>query len=70
LNFILFDSDFEKRTHRPNTSDFIAQQLQIMATMQAEQENRDRQQQKRKAHRPGGAARIPDVQSVPEVPLE
>ncbi|KAH9976806.1 hypothetical protein BGW80DRAFT_1290703 [Lactifluus volemus] len=55
---------------RPNTSDFIAQQLQIVATMQAEQENRDRQQQRRKAQRPGGAARIPDVQSVPEVPLE
>jgi hypothetical protein len=54
--------------HRPNTSDFIAQQLQILATMQAEQENRERQQQKRKTQRPGGVARIPDVQTVPEIP--
>ena len=53
---------------RSNTSDFIAQQLQILATMQAEQEQRERQQQKRKAHRPGGAARIPEVPSVPEIP--
>jgi hypothetical protein len=53
---------------RPNTSDFIAQQLQILATMQAEQEQRERQQQKRKAQRPGGAARIPEVPAVPEIP--
>ncbi len=53
---------------RPNTSDFIAQQLQILATMQAEQEQRERQQQKRKAHRPGGTVRIPDVPAVPEIP--
>ena len=51
---------------RPNTSDFIAQQLQILATMQAEQEQR--QQQKRKAQRPGGAARIPEIPAVPEIP--
>lgn len=50
---------------RPNTSDFIAQQLQILATMQAEQEQR----QKRKAQRPGGAARNPGVPTVPEVPV-
>jgi len=53
---------------RPNTSDFIAQQLQILATMQAEQEQRERQQQKRKAQRPGGASRIPEVPAVPEIP--
>jgi len=53
---------------RPNTSDFIAQQLQILATMQAEQEQRQRQQQKRKAQRPGGAGRIPEVPTVPEIP--
>jgi hypothetical protein len=51
---------------RPNTTDFIAQQLQILATMQAEQEQR--QQQKRRAQRPGGVARIPDVPAVPEIP--
>jgi len=53
---------------RPNTSDFIAQQLQILATMQAEQEQRQRQQQTRRAQRPGGASRIPEVGSVPEIP--
>ena len=53
---------------RSNTSDFIAQQLQILATMQAEQEQRERQQQKRKAQRPGGASRIPEVPPVPEIP--
>jgi hypothetical protein len=51
---------------RPNTTDFIAQQLQILATMQAEQEQR--QQQKRKAQRLGGAAHIPEVPAVPEIP--
>ncbi|KAI0266330.1 hypothetical protein BGY98DRAFT_1030308, partial [Russula aff. rugulosa BPL654] len=30
---------------RPNTSEFITQQLQILWTMQAEQEPRERQQQ-------------------------
>ena len=53
---------------RPNTTDFIAQQLQILATMQAEQEQRERQQQNRRVQRPGGAARIPDVPAVPEIP--
>ena len=57
-----------KPLSRPNTSDFIAQQLQILATMQAEQEQRERQQQKRKVQRPGGSARIPDVPPVPEIP--
>jgi hypothetical protein len=52
----------------PNTSDFIAQQLQISATMQAEHEQRGRQQQRRKAQRPGAATRIPEVSTVPEVP--
>ena len=53
---------------RPNTSHFIAQQLQILATMQAEQEERERQQQKRKAQRPGGVARVPEIPAVPEIP--
>ncbi|KAI9463515.1 hypothetical protein F5148DRAFT_1211265 [Russula earlei] len=53
---------------RPNTSDFIAQQLQILATMQAEQEQRERQQQKRKTQRPGGATRVPEMAIVPEIP--
>jgi hypothetical protein len=53
---------------RPNTTDFIAQQLQILATVQAEQEQRERQQQKRKLNRPGAVARAPDVPPVPEIP--
>ncbi|KAH9062605.1 hypothetical protein EDB83DRAFT_2384982 [Lactarius deliciosus] len=53
---------------RPNTSDFIAQQLQILATVQAEQEQRERQQQKRKLQRPGTVARAPEVPPVPEIP--
>jgi hypothetical protein len=56
------------RPSRPNTSEFIAQQLQILATMQAEQEQRERQQQMRRAQRPGGIARIPEVPAVPEIP--
>ena len=59
-----------KLSRRPNTSDFTAQQLQTLATMQAEQEQerRERQQQRRKAQRPGVATRIPEVATVPEVP--
>jgi len=57
-----------KAPFRPNTSDFIAQQLQILATMQAEQEQQQRQQQMRRAQRPGGASRIPEVGTVPEIP--
>jgi len=53
---------------RPNTSDFIAQQLQILATMQAEQEQRERQQQKRKAQRSAGVAHVPEIPAVPEIP--
>ena len=59
-----------KRTFaaRPGTTDFIAQQLQILATVQAEQEQRDRQQQKRKLGRPGTVARAPEIPPVPEIP--
>ncbi|KAI0063318.1 hypothetical protein BV25DRAFT_1907095 [Artomyces pyxidatus] len=53
---------------RPGTSDFIAQQLQIMATMQAEQEQREREKQKRKLQRPKHASQIPEVPPVPEIP--
>jgi uncharacterized protein YlxW (UPF0749 family) len=56
------------RAQRSGTTDFIAQQLQILATVQAEQEQRDRQQQKRKLQRPGAVARAPDVPPVPEIP--
>ena len=57
-----------KRCVRPNTSDFIAQQLQILATVQAEQEQRERQQQKRKMQRPGAVSRAPEIPPVPEIP--
>jgi hypothetical protein len=50
---------------RPNTSEFIAQQLQIMAAMQAEQEQRTQQSQRRKVQRPRQAqAEVP----VPPLP--
>jgi hypothetical protein len=56
------------KRRREGTTDFIAQQLQILATVQAEQEQRDRQQQKRKLGRPGTVARAPEIPSVPEIP--
>ncbi|KZP33278.1 hypothetical protein FIBSPDRAFT_847925 [Athelia psychrophila] len=45
---------------RPNTSDFIAQQLQIMTAMQAEQEQRAQATEQRKAQR--------QTNSIPPVP--
>jgi hypothetical protein len=68
LSYFFLCACAEAAFFRPNTSDFIAQQLQILATMQAEQEQRQRQQQTRRAQRPGGASRIPEVGSVPEIP--
>ncbi|KAI0269091.1 hypothetical protein BGY98DRAFT_1015387 [Russula aff. rugulosa BPL654] len=56
------------RPSGPNTSEFIAQELQILATMQVEQEQHKRQQQMRRAQRPCGLARIPEVPAVPEIP--
>lgn len=53
---------------RPGASDFIAQQMQIMSTMQAEQEQREREKKNRKLSRPGGASQIPAVPPVPEIP--
>ncbi|KAF8269635.1 hypothetical protein EI94DRAFT_1771193 [Lactarius quietus] len=53
---------------RSGTTEFIAQQLQILATVQAEQEQRERQQQKRKLQRPGTVARAPEIPPVPEIP--
>ncbi|KAI0033497.1 hypothetical protein K488DRAFT_84857 [Vararia minispora EC-137] len=51
---------------RPNTSEFISQQLQIMAAMQAEQEQREREKKSRKVHRPKQASVVPAVPPVPE----
>ncbi|KZV65898.1 hypothetical protein PENSPDRAFT_655387 [Peniophora sp. CONT] len=55
---------------RPGTSDFIAQQLQILSAMQAEQEQRERAKSKiggsRKVHRPKQASQIPAVPPLPE----
>ena len=56
------------RPSRPNTSEFIAQQLLILGTIQAEQEQRERQQQMRRAQKLGGLARIPEVPAVTETP--
>ena len=51
---------------RPGTSDFIAQQLQILTTMQAEQEQRERAKSTKKVHRPKQASQIPAVPPLPE----
>ncbi|KDQ55910.1 hypothetical protein JAAARDRAFT_208172 [Jaapia argillacea MUCL 33604] len=53
---------------RPGTSDFIAQQLQIMTQMQAEQEARVQQSERRKIQRPkqGQQPPVPPLPSVPE----
>ncbi|KAI0052473.1 hypothetical protein FA95DRAFT_1483448 [Auriscalpium vulgare] len=53
---------------RSGTSDFLSQQLQIMATMQAEQEQREREKQNRKLARPKHASHIPEVPAIPEIP--
>jgi len=50
---------------RPNTSDFIAQQLQILTAMQAEQELRVQQSERRKVQRPRHAEPVPPVPSLP-----
>ncbi|KAI0318044.1 hypothetical protein OF83DRAFT_1118175 [Amylostereum chailletii] len=51
---------------RAGTSDFIAQQMQIMSAMQAEQEQREREKEKRKLSRPKHASQIPEVPPLPE----
>ena len=53
---------------RPNTSDFIAQQLQIMVTMRTEQEQREREKQTRKLQRPKHVSQVPEVPPLPEIP--
>jgi len=50
---------------RPNTSDFIAQQLQIMSAMQAEQEQRVQQSLRRKVQRPRQPEVAPTVPPLP-----
>ncbi|KAJ7054762.1 hypothetical protein C8F01DRAFT_1148844 [Mycena amicta] len=57
---------------RPGTSDFIAQQLQILNTMQAEQEKRAQDKERKGLKRPGTGRQapppIPSIPPVPEVP--
>ena len=51
---------------RPGTSDFIAQQMQIMARMQAEQEKRNQERNQRTLGRPRQQQlNIPPVPSLP-----
>ncbi|CAK5271137.1 unnamed protein product [Mycena citricolor] len=52
---------------RPGTSDFIAQQLQIMQAMQAEQDQRARELEQRKLKRPAKQP-VPPVPEIPPVP--
>ncbi|KAG5337071.1 hypothetical protein C0989_010912 [Termitomyces sp. Mn162] len=53
---------------RPGTSEFIAQQIQIMNAMQAEQEKRARELEQRKLKRPTNrpASQIPPLPPLPE----
>lgn len=51
---------------RPNTSDFIAQQLHAMTSMQAEREAREQDLQRRKLQRPRQAQQ--SVSAIPPVP--
>ncbi|KAF8124264.1 hypothetical protein K438DRAFT_1649950 [Mycena galopus ATCC 62051] len=55
---------------RSGTSDFIAQQLQIMTAMQAEQEQRAKELEQRKAKRPSNNrhAAAPSVPAIPPLP--
>lgn len=53
---------------RSGTSEFIAQQLQIMTAMQAEQEQRTKELERRKLKRPSTnrpASQIPDIPPIP-----
>ncbi|PIL25950.1 hypothetical protein GSI_11704 [Ganoderma sinense ZZ0214-1] len=53
---------------RVNTSDFIAQQLQAMTSLQAEREAHAKEIEKRKLSRPRQQAQIPPIPEIPEVP--
>ena len=55
------------RTDRPGTSDFIAQQLQAMTSMQAEREAQEQEAARRKAARPRQGMH-PSVPAIPPVP--
>ncbi len=51
---------------RPGTTDFIAQQMQIMARMQAEQEQRARELATRRLQRP--RQQQEHEETIPEIP--
>ncbi|KAF8889044.1 hypothetical protein BD779DRAFT_1521688 [Infundibulicybe gibba] len=53
---------------RSGTSEFIAQQLQIMAAMQAEQEHRAKELEQRKLKRPSSQRPPSQIPSVPPLP--
>ncbi|KAG5652062.1 hypothetical protein H0H81_006459 [Sphagnurus paluster] len=53
---------------RPNTSEFIAQQLQIMAAMAADQEKRAKDLEQRKLKRPSSNRPTSQIPAVPPVP--
>jgi hypothetical protein len=50
---------------RPGTSEFIAHQLQIMATMQAEQEQRTREQKRQRAQQNHPPPPVPPLPGAP-----
>ncbi|KAI0632969.1 hypothetical protein C8Q77DRAFT_858545 [Trametes polyzona] len=53
---------------RPNTSDFIAQQLQALNSLAAERDAHAKEMEKRKLQRPRQQPQVPPVPSIPPVP--
>jgi hypothetical protein len=53
---------------RPGTQEFIAQQMQILTQMQAEQEHRAQQIAKRKTQRPRESQQELAIPAVPAIP--
>ncbi|OJT15692.1 hypothetical protein TRAPUB_5070 [Trametes pubescens] len=53
---------------RPNTSDFIAQQLQALNSLAAERDAHAKEVEKRKLQRPRQTPQVPPVPSIPPVP--
>ena len=53
---------------RPNTSDFITQQLQAMSSLQAERDAHAKEIKERKLQRPRQQPAIPPIPEVPPLP--
>ena len=68
-SYFLYPSETHYFILRPGTSDFIAQQMQIMARMQAEQEKRASSRESKQLGRPRQQQQQqPELPPVPELP--